>query len=77
MKRGLIRFAIMLGVVIAGAVGYGAPEALVGQAGACPTEDACYRANCDEACKTNFCTPGSCPDPGELGERCYVCANPE
>jgi len=69
----LVLVAVML---LMGVAGYGSAR-LGAQAGACPTEDACFRHNCLLACKTNYCNPGpKCPDPGEQGTRCYVCANP-
>jgi hypothetical protein len=72
--RKLVRKCLLIGAVMgAGLAGYGGSAAVVGQSGACPTEGSCYREHCDQACQTNDCL-GNCPDPGEAGSRCYVCA---
>lgn len=39
----------------------------------CPGDDYCYTTRDCEACKTMLCY-SLCPDPGEQGSRCYVCA---
>ncbi len=63
-------------MVLTGFAGYGSAR-LGAQIGVCPTDDSCYRQTCWLACKTNACDAGpDCPDPGNKGSRCYVCANP-
>ena len=70
----LVLVAVML---LVGVAGYGSAR-LGAQVGACPTQDACFRHNCAFACKTNYCDAGpDCPDPGQQGTRCYVCARHE
>lgn len=68
-----IRKITLLAIVAVATIAFSTASVSARQSGACPTEDACYRQNCDEACVTYVCNPTVCPNPGQIGSRCYVC----
>lgn len=76
--RSRAKYFVMCAAAGVGLLAYGGDSVVARQSGACPTEGSCYRQNCQFACVTMKCdADGSCPDPGELGDRCYVCTSVE
>ncbi len=73
LRRHLWLFVLIAAGLATATAAYGAAK-LVAQEGACPTASACYRQNCEKACKTMYCISSSCPDPGPIGSYCYVCS---
>jgi hypothetical protein len=74
MKRIKNVFMSAIGVgafLVAGSMGFSTSAAA---GGFCPGEDYCYTAGGCSNCKNNNCHGYNCPDAGEQGSNCYVCA---
>lgn len=77
MRKRLLIIGIAFTAAAGMMFGYGVSE-LRAAPEWCPGENYCYIARGCDACKNMMCLiHGSCPDPGTIGDNCYICARVE